>query len=93
MKFISNLKKEIVEAAQEAVFEAEKIFGGGNGSVKKQAAIQFVTNALPLPPFLKNIVALFLGAFIDAAIETAVNAINAEKPTQRGNTEQEIPVI
>lgn len=93
MKFISNLKKEIVEAAQEAVFEAEKIFGGGNGSVKKQAAIQFVTNALPLPPFLKNIVSLFLGAFIDAAIETAVNVINAEKQPQSDNTEHEKPVI
>ena len=89
MKFFENLKKEIVKAAQEAVFEAERIFGGGNGSIKKQAAIQFVTNALPLPPVLKNILSLFLGAFIDAAIETAVCAINAEKtlPAQENSKE------
>lgn len=78
MKFLKNLKEKIVNVAYDAVCEAEEIFGNGGGSAKKRAAIEFVTKALALPPFLEKIISLFLSAFIDAAIETAVKALPAK---------------
>lgn len=81
MNFLKNLKNEILKSAKEAVFEAERIFGNGNGTAKKQAAIAFVTNALKLPPILREIVAILLGAFIDASIETAVTLLKSEETT------------
>ena len=71
MSFLKSLKSKIVNAAHDAVFEAEEIFGNGGGSAKKRAAIEFVTKALALPPFIEQLITLFLSAFIDAAIETA----------------------
>ena len=79
MNFFTCLKNEIKKAAHEAVLEAEKIFGSGNGAIKKQAAIEFVTSALKLPPIIKTLVSIFLGAFIDATIETAVQSLKSEQ--------------
>ncbi len=76
MKFWSALKKEIQDAALAAVLEAEEIFGRGNGTAKKQAAIAFVVNALRVPPVVREILAFLLSAIIDAAIESAVKAVN-----------------
>lgn len=75
MSFLKTLKTKILNAAQQAVFEAEAIFGSGNGAAKKRAAVEFVTKALTLPPFIEQLIAIFLGAFIDAAIETAVKSL------------------
>ena len=85
MKFWSALKKEIQEAAQAAVLEAEEIFGRGNGTAKKQAAIAFVVNALRVPPIVREILAFLLSAVIDAAIETAVKAANSNAETVLNN--------
>lgn len=75
MKFFSKIKEIIHAAAKEAVLEAEKIFGSGTGALKKRAAIEFVTNALPFPPLVRPIVAAVLTTFIDKTIETAVQAL------------------
>lgn len=80
MKFLQKIKTIITNAAQEAVLEAEKSFQSGEGQAKKQAAIAFVVNALPLPTLLKPILGAVLGAFIDATIETAVKEL---KSTQK----------
>lgn len=77
--FFKKLKEKIKEYAQNAVIDAENIFGGGNGKAKKQAAINFVLKALRIPATLEGLFSLFLGAFIDAAIESAVAALNSER--------------
>lgn len=73
--FLKNLKQKIKEIAKSAVLEAEISYGGGNGQAKKRMAIDFVLNALRLPAFVERIIGIFLGAFIDAAIETALCAL------------------
>ena len=73
--FFKTLKNEIAQNAYQAVIEAEKIFGRGNGTAKKKAAIEFILNALKIPPILKNFAYLALSTLIDVAIETAVNAL------------------
>lgn len=76
--FFEKIKTTIKHAATEAVFEAEKAFGSGTGAMKKQAAIAFVVNAIPLPPIIKPIIVAVLSAFIDSSIELAVTALKEE---------------
>ena len=78
MKFLSNLKQAVKNAAIEAVFEAEKTFGSGAGAVKKQAAIAFVVNSIPAPAIIKPILTAFLKKFIDTSIELAVKKLKSE---------------
>lgn len=79
--FFTKIKTSILsalkKAAQEAVIEAEKVFGSGQGELKKQAAISFVVNSLPLPGVLKSVAAALLGSLIDTAIETAVQMLKS----------------
>ena len=77
--FFKKLKQKIKKYAQNAVVDAEKIFGSGNGMAKKQAAIDFVISALRLPAALEGLLTFFLGAFIDAAIESAVELLKNEQ--------------
>ena len=69
---MSNLKKAIKESAKQAVIVAEKTLGSNKGKQKKEMAVNYVINHLPLPAFLKKIATLFLSSFIDDAIELAV---------------------
>lgn len=72
-----TLKKTIFNAAREAVYECERMFSSDAGRVKKAAAVSFVTEALPLPAFLKPLAAKLLAAFIDECIETAVTLMKS----------------
>lgn len=67
-----NLKKTIMEAAHTAVLEAETLFGSNNGKLKKEAAVAFVTSAIPAPAWLKPILSAVLHVLIDESVEAAV---------------------
>lgn len=69
---LNNLKKQIKELAKTAVVIAEKSLGSKMGQQKKQMAIEYVLNHIPLPIFIKPLISLLLSSFIDDAIEFAV---------------------
>ena len=69
---LNNLKKQIKELAKSAVVIAEKSLGSKMGQQKKQMAIEYVLNHIPLPIFIKPLISLLLSSFIDDAIEFAV---------------------
>ncbi len=72
-----KIKQTIKDLAKNAVFIAEEKFGHGNGYEKKEMAINYIINKLPLAPVIKEIVSLFLSDFIDNAIEAAVLYMNS----------------
>ena len=49
-------------------------------------AINFVLNTLCLPPLVERIIGIFLSAFIDVAIETAVTALKLPVKTTENDT-------
>lgn len=72
-----KIKTLIITLAKNAVYSVEAELGSGSGSLKKQKAISYVIEHLPLPPFIKQIAAVFLSEFIDASIEIAVEYMNS----------------
>ena len=84
--FFKKLKEKIQNAAKIAVLEAEISYGKGNGAAKKQMAINFVLNALCLPPLVERLIGIFLSAFIDVAVETAVTALKLPVKTTENDT-------
>lgn len=72
-----NIKKQIKELAKNAVLKAEQELGSGKGQQKKRVAIDYVLKNLPIPEFMKMIVAVILSSFIDDSIELAVSYINS----------------
>ncbi len=66
------LKTKIKELAQIAVLKAEEALGSNKGQQKKEMAIKYITNKIPVPSIFKPIISIFLSSFIDDAIEIAV---------------------
>ncbi len=69
---LNKLKPKIKELAKSAVVIAERTLGGNSGKQKKQMAIEYVLNHIPVPIFIKPLISLLLSSFIDDAIEFAV---------------------
>ena len=68
----NNFKIKIKELAKSAVNNAEEILGSNKGKQKKEMAIKFVIEKLPVPIVLKPIISIMFSSFIDEAIEFAV---------------------
>lgn len=68
-----GLKDIIKETACTAVIAAEEALGSGEGKKKKAMAIQFVLSKLPILYPFNLIISTVLSAFIDNAIEQAVD--------------------
>lgn len=68
----NNFKIKIKELAKSAVNNAEEILGSNKGKQKKEMAIKFVIEKLPVPIVLKPIISIMFSSFIDEAIELAV---------------------
>lgn len=71
-----NLKKIITSLAYSAVNMAENALKEEDGQAKKQLAIEFVVNRLPIIQPFKSIVGVLMSKFIDEAIEQAVCYMN-----------------
>lgn len=67
-----NLKVTIRKLAKTAVKKAEEKLGSSKGGQKKDIAIKYVIDNIPLPIWLKPFVRILLSSFIDDAIEFAV---------------------
>lgn len=72
-----KFKKMIFNLARNAVIVAESELGSGNGALKKQNAIRYVAEHLPVSPFVRGIICSLLSRFIDDAIEIAVEYMNS----------------
>ena len=68
----NNFKIKIKELAKSAVNNAEEILGSNKGKQKKEMAIKFVIEKLPVPIVLKPIISIMFSSFFDEAIEFAV---------------------
>ncbi len=68
----NNFKIKIKELAKSAVINAEEILGSNTGKQKKEMAIKFVIEKLPVPIILKPIISVMFSSFIDETIEFAV---------------------
>ena len=69
---LKNIKIQIKELAKSAVVIAEKTLGSNTGKQKKQMAIEYITNNIPVPIVFKPLISMLLSSFIDDAIEFAV---------------------
>lgn len=67
-----KLKMNIKELAKTAVITAEEVLGSGKGREKKEMAIKYVVEKLPVPALLKPVISVLLSSFIDEAVEFAV---------------------
>lgn len=75
-----NLMKKIPKLAKQAVLTAEENLKTENGKTKKNEAVKFVIEHLPVANCLKSILGTLLSVVIDSAIEIAVAFMNMEKP-------------
>ncbi len=66
-----NLKTVIKELAKTAVIKAEEALGSSEGRQKKEMAVKYIINDIPVPAVLKPFVRILLSSFIDDAIEFA----------------------
>ncbi len=67
-----KLKSEIKNLAKSAVLNAEATLGSSNGKQKKEIAIKFIIEKLPIPIILKPLISIMFSKFIDETIEFAV---------------------
>lgn len=67
-----KLKSEIKNLAKAAVLNAESVLGSNNGKQKKEMAIKFVIEKLPIPNILKPLISIIFSEFINETIEFAV---------------------
>lgn len=72
-----NLKKVIKKLAMNAVLVAESELGSNKGQEKKQLAINYIVEHLPVSELIKYFISLILSKFIDDAIEIAVESMNS----------------
>jgi hypothetical protein len=79
----SNIKKQIINLAKNAVLVAETTLGSGNGEEKKKMAIAYIVKNLPLSTFVKNIISVVLSSFIDDVIELSVQYMKT-LPKEKG---------
>lgn len=73
-----KIKETIKELAKTAVLKAEEALGSNKGQQKKEMAIKYVVDRLPVPSFLKTVISVLLSSFIDDAIELAVEYMKNE---------------
>lgn len=73
-----NLKESIKELAKTAVIKAEEALGSNKGQQKKEMAIKYIVDKIPVPALFKPIISLLLSSFIDDAIELAVEYMKNE---------------
>lgn len=76
---LAKLKVKIKELAKTAVYRAEELLGSSKGQEKKDMAVNYVADKLPLPALIKPLVILLLSSFIDEAIELAVEYMKSEE--------------
>ena len=74
----SKLKVKIKELAKSAVKLAEETLGSNKGKEKKEMAINYIVSKIPVPAPFKPAIKLLLSAFIDEAVEFAVEYMNKE---------------
>lgn len=87
----SKFKETIKELAYTAVLKAEQALGSKKGQEKKEMALNYIIQNLPIPAFFKPFIAKLLSSFIDDAIEFAVEYMkkhNFEDP-KTGDTNNE----
>ena len=77
---LDNLIKKIPILAKQAVLRAEENLKTENGKTKKNEAVKFVIEHLPVANCLKSVLGTLLSVVIDSAIEIAVAFMNMEKP-------------
>lgn len=77
---LNNLIKKIPILAKQAVLRAEENLKTESGKTKKNEAVKFVIEHLPVPNCLKSAIGTLLSVVIDSAIEIAVAFMNMEKP-------------
>lgn len=76
-KIKNYIKSFCSKYAMSAVIYAETIFGSKNGSLKKDAAIEFIVSRLPLfmLPF-KGLIKTLLSEIFDVLVEKAVKRLH-----------------
>ncbi len=73
-----NLKSKIKEIALTAVQIAEETLGSQKGREKKEMAINYIVENIPVIAPFKKLIALLLSSFIDDAVEFAVQFMKGE---------------
>ena len=73
-----KLKETIKELAKTAVVKAEKTLGSRTGQQKKDMAIKYIVNNIPVFAPLKPLISMLLSSFIDDAVEWAVKYMKSE---------------
>ncbi len=73
-----KLKETIKELAKTAVVKAEKALGSQKGQEKKDMAIKYIVDHIPVFAPLKPLISMFLSSFIDDAVEFAVEYMKSE---------------
>ncbi len=73
-----KLKETIKELAKTAVVKAEKTLGSRTGQQKKDMAIKYIVNNIPVFAPLKPLISMLLSSFIDDTVEFAVEYMKSE---------------
>nr|DAT14472.1 MAG TPA: holin [Caudoviricetes sp.] len=73
-----KLKETIKGLAKTAVLKAEKALGSSKGQQKKEMAVNYVVEKIPVPALLKPLFSILLSSFIDDAVELAVEYMKSE---------------
>lgn len=74
----NKLKTTIRQLAKSAVLRAEEALGSNKGQQKKEMAVKYIIEKLPVPYFLKPIISVLFSSFIDDAVELAVRYMKSE---------------
>ena len=74
----NKLKETIKELAKTAVVKAEEALGNQKGQQKKDMAIKYIVNNIPVFAPLKPLISMLLSSFIDDAVEWAVKYMKSE---------------
>ena len=88
--FKKKIEKILLKIAYEAVCYAETLIGSGKGKEKKEKAIEYVLDRLPLSlKILKPLLRQWLNNIVDAAIEKAVDMLHSVQESQKKRLEGE----
>ena len=74
-----KFKNRVLVLAKDAVLKVERQLDGEDGKYKKQVAVEYVVNHLPVPEPVRILLGFILSAFIDSALEISVAYMNDEK--------------
>lgn len=87
----SKFKETVKELAYTAVVKAEEALGSKKGQEKKEMALNYIIQNIPIPAFIKPFIVKLLSGFIDDAIEFAVEYMkkNNFKSPETGDTKNE----